>query len=158
MAEMEFLEMTQDGFNRLQEELEHRKLVVRAEVAERIKTALSFGDLSENSEYDDAKQEQGENESRIMELEQMLKHVRVIEDDEISKSKITLGSTFTLREEASGEEQAYTIVSPQEEDIFENRISSESPVGQAVIGKKRGQIIQVKTPKGQLKYKVVKIG
>lgn len=158
MAEIEQLEMTLEGFQRLQEELKHRKLVVRAEVAENIKQAISFGDLSENSEYEDAKQAQAENESRILELENMLKKVRVLEEGEISKTKITLGSSFVLRDEAQGEEMEYTIVSAQEEDIFENKISSESPVGQAVIGKRRGQVINVKTPMGQLKYKIIKIG
>lgn len=158
MAEFEQIEMTQEGFQKLKDELEHRKLVERAEIAERIKVALSFGDLSENAEYEDAKQAQGENEGRIAELEATLKNVRVIESDEISKTKITLGSTFTLKDEALGETVDYTLVSAKEEDIFENKISTDSPVGAAVIGKKRGQVIAVKTPMGQLKYKIVKIG
>lgn len=158
MAEFEQIEMTLDGYNRLKEELENRKIVVRAEVAERIKVALSFGDLSENSEYDDAKQAQGENETRIIELEGILKKVRVIDEDEISRTQISLGSSFVLRDEALGEDTEYTLVSAKEEDIFENKISTDSPVGQAVLGKKRGQVIHVKTPIGQLKYKIVKIG
>lgn len=157
MAELEQVNMTLEGFNRLNEELENRKLVLRGEIAERIKVAKSYGDLSENSEYEEAKQEQAENESRIVELESMLKKVRIIDEDEISKTEITLGSTFVLKDEALGETTTYTLVSAQEEDIFEHKISSESPVGLAALGKKRGQVIQVKTPMGQLKYKVVKI-
>ena len=157
MPEVEQIEMTLEGFNHLKEELEHRKIVVRSEVAERIKVALSFGDLSENSEYDDAKQAQAENEGRIMEIEAILKNVRVIDNDEISKTNVTLGSAFVLRDEATGEETQYTIVGAKEENIFENKISSDSPVGQQVLGKKKGSVISVKAPIGQLKYKIVKI-
>lgn len=158
MAEKQQVEMTLEGFTRLKEELEHRKIHVRAEVAERIKVALSFGDLSENSEYDDAKQAQGENEGRIAELENLLKNVRVIEEAEIDRTRITLGSSFVLLDEAMGTEQEYTLVSAKEEDIFENKLSSESPVGAAVVGRRKGQTVTVKTPMGQLRYKITKIG
>lgn len=158
MAKEKVYEMTLDGINRLKEELEHRKVHERTEIAERIKVALSFGDLSENSEYDDAKQEQGENEARIVEIEDILKYARVIDDEDISKSKVTLGAKITIEDVASGDRTDYTLVSEKEEDIFENRISTISPVGSALIGHKKGEIVTVTTPLGALQYKIVKIG
>lgn len=150
-------ELTYEGVKKLQEELDNRKTAVAAEIAERLKEARSLGDLSENSEYDDAKEAQAENEMRIMEIEAILKNSRVIEDDEISKTKVTLGSLVTIRDEDTKEETDYTLVGAKEEDIFENRISSDSPVGSAVLGKKKGQVVDVHTPVGILRYKIVKI-
>lgn len=150
-------EMTLEGVNRLNEELDRRKVTDRNEIAERIKVALSFGDLSENSEYDDAKQAQAENEARIAEIEELLKNVRVIDEDEISTSAVTVGSLVTLKEDATGESETYMLVSPQEEDILENKISTASPVGQAIVGKKRNQVVTVTTSSGQFKYKITKI-
>ncbi len=151
-------EMTLAGVNRLKEELDLRKVTTRQEVAERIKVALSFGDLSENSEYDDAKQVQAENEARIAEIEDLLKNVRVIDDEDISTSTVSVGSSVTLKDEESGESVVYTLVSPQEEDILENKISTASPMGQAIVGKKKGASITVIAPGGAGKYKLTKIG
>lgn len=156
MAEQVY-ELTLSGVNRLKDELDRRKVELRTEIAERIKVALSFGDLSENSEYDDAKQAQGENEARILEIEGVLKNARVIDDEEISKTNVTIGCQVTLLDSETGEVSLYTVVSPKEEDILENKISTESPVGVAILGKKKNQIAQVKTPRGFLKYKVMKI-
>jgi transcription elongation factor GreA len=156
MAEKVY-ELTYEGVKKLQEELDNRKTAVAAEIAERLKEARSLGDLSENSEYDDAKEAQAENEMRIMEIEAILKNSRVIEDEEISKTKVTLGSLVTIRDEDTKEETDYTLVGAKEEDIFENRISSDSPVGAAVLGKKKGQVVDVHTPAGILRYKIVKI-
>lgn len=151
-------EMTLAGVNRLKEELDLRKVTTRQEVAERIKVALSFGDLSENSEYDDAKQVQAENEARIAEIEDLLKNVRVIDDEDISTSTVSVGSSVTLKDEESGESVVYTLVSPQEEDILENKISTASPMGQAIVGKKKGASITVIAPGGASKYKLTRIG
>lgn len=156
MAEQVY-ELTLSGVNRLKEELDRRKVELRTEIAERIKVALSFGDLSENSEYDDAKQTQGENEARILEIEAVLKNARVIDDEEISKTNVTIGCQVTLLDSETGDVSLYTLVSSKEEDILDHKISIESPVGVAILGKKKNQIAQVKTPRGILKYKIVKI-
>ena len=153
----EIYEMTYDGIKKYQDELENRKTNIASEISERLKEARALGDLSENSEYDDAKNAQAENEARIMEIEAILKNAKVIDEDEISKTKVTLGSLVKLRDEETREELEFTLVSAKEEDIFNNKISSDSPVGAAILGKKRAQVIDVKTPAGILKYKIVKI-
>ena len=150
--------MTVEGLKRLQDELAERKTTKSAEISERLKDARAQGDLSENSEYDDAKEAQAKNEARIAELEDLLKNARVIDDEEISKTKVTLGSFVFLRDEETKEEAEYSLVNANEEDIFQNRISQESPVGKEIIGKKKGQIVEVSTPRGTLKYKIVKLG
>lgn len=152
------IEMTEEGYNKLKDEYENRRIVVRHEAAERIKLALSFGDLSENSEYSDAREFQAQNDERISYLEKILKNAKVISSSEISVNKVSLGSQVSLLDEQSGETQVYTLVNSKEEDIFENKISTESPVGKALLGKKKGNVVEVKTPIGQLKYKIVKIG
>jgi len=124
-------EMTYDGIKKLQDELDNRKTTIAAEIAERLKEARALGDLSENSEYDDAKEAQAENEVRIMEIEAILKNARLIEDDEISRTKVTLGAQITIRDEETREEMEYILVGAKEEDIFSNKISSDSPVGAA---------------------------
>lgn len=156
--EMEKNAFTEEGLRRLQDELAERKTVKAAEISERLKDARAQGDLSENSEYDDAKEAQAKNESRILELEDILKNARVIEEDEISKTKVSLGSMVTLRDEQTKDENLYSLVNANEGDIFMNRISIESPVGKAIIGKKKGQIVEVGTSSGTFKYKIVKIG
>ena len=150
-------EMTYDGVKKLQEELENRKTAIAAEIAERLKEARALGDLSENSEYDDAKTAQAENEVRIMEIEAILKNAKVIDDDDISRTKVTLGAQIRIRDEETKEETDYQLVGNKEEDIFSNKISSDSPVGAAIIGKKKGQVVDVRTPNGLLRYKIVKI-
>ena len=156
MAELIY-ELTYEGITEKQEELERRKTVVAAEVAERLKEARALGDLSENSEYDDAKAAQAENEMRIMEIEQILKNAKLIEDKEISKTRVTLGGFVTLIDEDTKEEREFKLVGQQEEDIFQNKISQESPVGAAIMGKKKNDVVDVRTPAGTLRYRIVKI-
>ena len=150
-------EMTYDGVKKLQDELDQRKTVTAAEISARLKEARALGDLSENSEYDDAKTAQAENEMRIMEIEAILKNAKIIDEDEISKTKVTLGAVIKIRDEETLEEMEYLLVGTKEQDIFSNKISSDSPVGAAIIGKKRGQIVDVRTPAGILRYRIVKI-
>jgi transcription elongation factor GreA len=156
MAEKVY-EMTYEGIKKLQEELEQRKTSVAAEIADRLKEARALGDLSENSEYDDAKTAQAENELRMMEIESILKNSKVIDEDEISRTKVTLGAVVKLRDEETKEEIDYLLVGNKEQDIFNNKISSDSPVGAAIVGKKKGQIVDVRTPVGLLRYRIVKI-
>ncbi len=150
-------EMTYDGIKKLQDELDNRKTAVAAEIADRLKEARALGDLSENSEYDDAKEAQAENEVRIMEIESILKSAKLIDEDDISRTKVTLGALITIRDEETKAELEYILVGAKEEDIFSYKISSDSPVGAAIIGKKKGQIVDVHTPVGILRYKIVKI-
>ena len=150
-------EMTWIGIRKLEDELDRRKGEGRTEIAERIKQALSFGDISENSEYDDAKNAQAENEARVAEIEAILKHAKVIDDEDISVQKVTIGAMVKIREESNGDEAEYMLVSAKEEDIFSNKISSDSPVGSAILGKKKGQVVEVHSPSGMIKYKVTKI-
>ncbi len=150
-------ELTHDGLQKLHDELNKRKTSVAAEIAERLKEARDLGDISENSEYDDAKEAQAKNEMRIVEIEDILKNSRVIDEDEISKTKVSLGSQVTIRDEDTMEEVDYILVGTKEENIFESRISSESPVGAAIMGKKKGQVVGVHTPVGTLNYKIIKI-
>ena len=156
--EMETHAFTVEGLKRLQDELAERKTTKAAEISERLKDARAQGDLSENSEYDDAKEAQAKNESRIIELEEILKNARVIDEDEISKTKVSLGSKVVLRDEQTKEENTYSLVNANEGDIFSNKISAESPVGRAILGKKKGQIVEVNTTTGSFKYKILKIG
>lgn len=149
---------TSEGFQRLQDELSYLKTTKTAEITERLAEARAQGDLSENSEYDDAKDAQAKNEARIKEIEALLKDAVVLSDDEISKTNVSLGSTVVLRDEETKEEIEYSIVNAQEENIFENRLSIDSPVGKAIDGKKKGSVVTVTTPAGAFKYKIVKIG
>ena len=149
---------TAEGLKRLQDELAERKTTIAAEISERLNEARAQGDLSENSEYDDAKEAQAKNEARIKEIEALHKDAIVLSDDDISKTNVSLGSTVTLRDEETKEEVEYSIVNATEEDIFENRLSVDSPVGKAIVGKKKGQTVTVTTPAGAFKYKIVKIG
>jgi transcription elongation factor GreA len=156
MAEKVY-EMTYDGIKQLQDELDQRKLTVAAEISDRLKEARALGDLTENSEYDDAKTAQAENEMRIMEIESILKNSRLIDEDGISNTQVSLGALVKLRDEETTEETEYLLVGTKEQDIFRNKISSESPVGAAIIGKKKGQTVDVSTPMGILRYKIIKI-
>lgn len=157
MAEEKRNIYTQEGFQKLQDELSERKTTITADITRRLEEARAQGDLSENSEYDDAKDAQAKNEARIKEIEALLKDAEVLSDDEISKTKISIGSKVTLRDENSKDEEIYTLVNPNEEDIFENKLSTESPVGKAIQGKKKGQTVEVTTNAGVFKYKIIKI-
>jgi transcription elongation factor GreA len=156
VAEKEIL-LTPDGMKKLEEELEHLKSVKRAEVAERIKVAIGYGDLSENSEYEDAKNEQAFIEGRIITLEKMLRNARVIQNEDVSTDVVSIGSKVRLQDLEFDEEVEYTIVGSAESDPEKNRISNESPVGQALLGKKIGDTIEVQVPAGVIRYKILEI-
>lgn len=149
--------LTPEGQARLEEELQHLETVRRREVGERIREAKEFGDISENSEYDDAKNEQAWVESRIAEISQILSNATIIESPK-SHNRVTLGSRVHLRDIAADETFAYQLVGSAEADPTNNRISNESPVGQAVMGAKKGDIVRVTTPRGSvIEYEVVSI-
>ncbi len=149
--------LTDDGLKKLEDELELLKTEKRREIADKIKQALSFGDLSENSEYDEAKNEQAMVEARIAKLEQMLKNVKVLDDDEISTDVISIGSKVVLFDKEFDEEVHYHIVGSTEADPSESKISDESPVGKALIGHKIGDEITVEAPAGDMIFKVLEI-
>ncbi|MBO8136977.1 MAG: transcription elongation factor GreA [Desulfotomaculum sp.] len=149
--------LTNAGLKKLEEELENLKTVKRREVAQRIKQAIEFGDISENSEYEDAKNEQAFIEGRIITLEKMLRNAKVIEDDKLDKDTVSLGSTVLLKDLEFGDEVKYTIVGSVEADPDNNKISNESPVGKAILGHKKGDIVDVEVPAGVLKYEIVDI-
>ena len=151
-------QITAEGLQKLEEELAQRKSVIREEILERIKEARAQGDLSENSEYDQAKEDQGKNESRIVELEQMIKTAVIIDTSASSKEgKVSLGCTVVLKDMETDEEETYTLVGTTEADPFDNKISNESPVGKAVIGKKIGDVVIAVTPAGELSYKILEV-
>ena len=151
-------QITAEGLQKLEEELAQRKGAIREEILERIKEARAQGDLSENSEYDQAKEDQGKNESRIVELEQMMKTAVIIDTSASSKEgKVSLGCTVVLKDMETEEEESYTLVGTTEADPFENKISNESPVGKAVIGKKIGDVVIAVTPAGELSYKILEV-
>lgn len=151
-------QITAEGLQKLEEELAQRKSVIREEILERIKEARAQGDLSENSEYDQAKEDQGKNESRIVELEQMIKTAVIIDTSASSKEgKVSLGCTVVLKDMETEEEETYTLVGTTEADPFDNKISNESPVGKAVIGKKIGDVVVAVTPAGELSYKILEV-
>ena len=148
--------MTYEGVKALEEELENLKVVRRKEVAEKIKEARAQGDLSENAEYDAAKDEQREIELRIEEIEKILKNVEVA-DDEPKGNVVSIGSTVKIYDEELDEEVEYKIVGSTEANILQNKISNESPVGAALMGKKKNQKITVETASGELKFKILSI-
>ncbi len=156
MAEKETL-LTHEGLEKLEKELDHLKTVRRREVAERIKQALEFGDISENSEYEDAKNEQAFIEGRILTLEKMLRNAKVIDDADVKTDKVSIGSTVKLKDLQSNEVLEYTVVGSAEADPLHNKISNESPVGQAILGQKVNATVNVSVPDGILKYKIMKI-
>ena len=149
--------LTQEGYDNLDKELNYLKTEKRAEIAERIKVALGFGDLSENSEYDEAKTAQAENEVKIAELENKLRHAKIIDEKEIDTDTVQIGNTVKVLDIEFNEEVEYTIVGSTEVNLAENKISNESPVGAALLGKKKNDMVEVKTPGGIAKYKVLSI-
>ncbi len=156
MSEKEVI-LTQDGLRKLEEELEHLKSVKRREVAERIKIAIGYGDISENSEYEDAKNEQAFIEGRIITLEKMLRNARIINSDEIDTDVASIGSIVTLKDLELGETIEYSIVGTAESDPSQNKISNESPVGKAILGKKSGSVVDVSVPAGIIQYQIIEI-
>lgn len=149
--------MTQEGYNKIEEELEELKSVKRKEISDRIKQALEFGDISENSEYDQAKSDQAQLEERIIKLEGMLRDSAIIEEESLSTTEVSIGSTVKLKAENTGETMEIMIVGSAEADPFENKISNESPMGNAILGLKRNQVAIVPAPGGDIKYKILKI-
>ncbi len=150
--------LTQEGLKQLQEEVDHLSTVKRDEVAERIRSAREFGDISENSEYDDAKNEQAMLEHRISLLQEKLRRARVIKDSEIETDKVSVGTTVTLRDQERGEIRIYTLVGSAEADPAKAKLSNESPVGQAILGKRVGDTVTVPVPVGALRYEILAIG
>lgn len=149
--------LTQEGLLKLEQEHETLKTVRRREIADRIKQAIEFGDISENSEYEDAKNEQAFIEGRILTLEKMLRNAKVIENIELGQNQVHLGSTVVLKDMEYNDQLEYTIVGSAEANPMKNRISHESPVGQAVLGRKKGDVFEVQVPAGSIKYKLVSI-
>ena len=149
--------ITAEGLKKLEDELGRLKGHTRMEVAERIKEAISFGDISENAEYDDAKNEQAHLEGRINYIEQILSNASVIDEDDVKTDQVNLGAKVVLLDKEFKEEVEFFIVGSTEADPFNNKISDESPVGKELIGKKVGDNIQVSTLQGSVKYKILKI-
>jgi transcription elongation factor GreA len=149
--------LTYEGLQKLEQELENLKTVRRREIAERIKQALSFGDLSENSEYDEAKNEQAYVEGRIVQLENMLKNAKVIDEDEVKTDVVSIGSKVKVLDKEYDEEVEYHIVGSTEADPSKYKISYESPVGKSLIGKKKGTLVEVDVPDGTIKFKILEI-
>lgn len=149
--------LTPEGLKQLEKELEYLKTVKRREVAARIKQALEFGDISENSEYDDAKNEQAFIEGKIAKLEKMLRNARVVTNDDGPNGLVSVGTTVKLKDLELGDEFEYTIVGSAEANPSEAKISLESPVGKALLGKKVGDIVEVKVPVGMVKYKILEL-
>lgn len=149
--------LTIEGLEKLENELEQLKTVKRKEIAEKIKQALAFGDISENSEYDEAKNEQAQVELRIVEIENKLKNAKVIDDDDINTDVVSLGSKVTVLDMEYNEEVLYTIVGSTEADPRKHKISDESPVGQALLGQAVDNIVEVSVPQGVLQFKILSI-
>ncbi len=149
--------LTKEGLAKIEAELEERKSQKRMEIAEKIKVAIAFGDISENSEYDEAKKEQAENEARIADLEEKLLNVVIIDEGSIDLNKVGLGAKIILRDMEDDTEEEYYLVGSSEANPMEGKISNESPVGAAIIGRAKGDIVKVSTPSGTLEYKIVDI-
>ena len=149
--------LTAGGLKKLEEELEQLKTVRRKEISEKIKVAMSFGDLSENSEYDEAKNEQAIVEARITEIEQMLKNATVLDESDLTTDAVSVGSTVTIRHCKTGRQGTYKIVGSTEAAPLEKKISDESPVGKALLKHKLGEIVEVEAPAGLIEYEIIEI-
>ena len=149
--------VTEEGLKKMEEEFEYLKTVKRKEIIDTIGVARSFGDLSENSEYDEAKNEQAKVESRIMELEEQLKIVRVVDESEIKTDEVNIGNKVKVLNLVLNKEIDYSVVGSTEVDPFNNKISDESPIGKVLIGSKKGDIVQYETPKGLFKLEILNI-
>ncbi|MBQ3554067.1 MAG: transcription elongation factor GreA [Clostridia bacterium] len=156
MAEKEII-LTYEGLKVREEELEYLKTQKRKEISEKIKVALGFGDLSENAEYDEAKNEQAEVEMRILKLEKMLKNAKIIDNDDISTDVVTLGCKVKVLDIDFDEEMEYMIVGSTEANPNQNKLSDESPVGKALIGAKAGDTVSVESPNGEFQIKIISI-
>jgi transcription elongation factor GreA len=149
--------LTPEGYKKLQKEIEHLSTEKRREVAERIRIAREFGDIAENAEYDDAKNEQALLEHRIATLEERLLHARVITKKDIAKDVVSIGSKVRLRDLDAKRTVEYRIVGSAEANPAENKLSNESPVGKAIMGHKKGEVVEVAAPRGALRYKIMEI-
>ena len=156
MAEKEVI-LTQEGYNKLEEQLNELKTTKRTEIAERIKVARGFGDLSENAEYDEAKNAQSENEQLIAELESQLRNAKIIDEKEIDLETVQIGNIVKVRDLEFKEDITYTIVGSTEVNLAENKISNESPLGKALLGAKKGDTVEVEAPAGIIKYKILSL-
>ena len=156
MSEQEVI-LTREGLKQLEDELENLRTVKRAEVKERLKEAIALGDLSENSEYDDAKNEQAFMEGRILELERMIRNAKVIDEDAHQEGTVTVGSLVKVKDIEFDEINEYRLVGTVEADPMNNRISNESPVGRALLGRKKGEIVDVEVPAGIIKYEILEV-
>lgn len=150
--------LTQEGLKKLEDELEELKTVKRRDIAETIKVALSFGDLSENSEYDEAKNEQGKIEARIAEIEATLMNVKLIDADALSTEHVQLGNRVTVKDMEENEVLVLHIVGSKEVDMKASKISDESPLGKALLGHQKGDVVDVEAPAGILKFEIIDIG
>lgn len=156
MKQKEFF-LTSEGYLELETELNYLKTDKRNEVLNSLKEARALGDLSENAEYDSAREEQGKLEARIKEVEYILEHATIIDDAQTEKDKVTIGSTVSLQYDSDDEVEEYRIVGSQEADPFNNKISNESPIAMAILGKKVGDMAEVDSPNGTYKVKIVKV-
>ena len=156
MEEKEVI-LTQEGYDRLEEELNYLRTEKRSEIAERIKVALGFGDLSENSEYDEAKTAQAENEVKIAELEDKIRHAKIIDEKEIDTETVQIGNIVKVLDMEFDEKIEYTIVGSTEVNLAENKISNESPLGTALLGARKNHVVEVNAPAGVTKYKILSI-
>ena len=156
MEEKEIL-LTQEGYDNLEKELDYLKTEERAAIAERIRVALGFGDLSENSEYDEAKNAQAANETKIADLENKIRHARIIDESEIDTKTVQIGNKVKVHDMEFDEDVEYTIIGSTEVDLAEDKISNESPLGAALLGAKKKQTVEVNAPAGIMKYKILDI-
>jgi transcription elongation factor GreA len=149
--------LTAEGFKKLQQEIDYLSNDKRREIAERIRVAREFGDIAENAEYDDAKNEQAHLEARIAMLEERLLTARVVTKKEIKSGEVSIGTKVRLRDMDAKQTVEYHIVGSAEADPAENKLSNESPVGKAIMGRKKGEVVEVSAPRGSLKYKILEI-
>ncbi|WP_438348280.1 transcription elongation factor GreA [Paenibacillus sp. FA6] len=149
--------LTQEGLKKLEDELEQLKSVKRREIAERIKVAIGYGDISENSEYEDAKNEQAFIEGRVITLEKMLRNARIINSDDITTDVVGVGAKVIVKDLEYGDTLEYLIVGTAESDPLNNKISNESPVGKAILGKQKGAVVDVTVPAGVVQYEIIDI-
>jgi len=149
--------LTQEGYQKLEDEVEFLKTVRRREVADRIKVAISFGDISENAEYDEAKNEQAQMEERILKLENMIRKAVIIDESKIDVNVVTIGSIVKVNDVEFDEEVEYVIVGSAEADPYDGKISNESPVGKALLGGTIGDVVEVQVPDGVAKFEILEI-
>ena len=149
--------LTRDGYEKLRKELDELKKIKRKQLSKAIGEARAHGDISENAEYEAAKEAQGLNEKRISELENTLASARILDDDNIPKDEVLIGATVRLKDSSSGEEVEYTLVSEEDADYSNGKISVSSPVGSGLLNHKAGQTVEIKVPAGVLRYKIMKI-